>query len=350
MESLNCEKDNENYCDFCKRETEIKTDYIEGTKVCQSCGLVLQRNPIDTTVEYRIFSETNPKRNDPRRVGGIYNYKLADGGFALDIDGGKDDDFLKMLKRLNAHLNQNEDLMWHQTGSFIRKWCNALDLDTRVLLKAEEIFYTLDREKKAFNKQKLDSLSVAVICIASKQCHCPLKPQRLAKVADISIKELVKSYHLIKHYFPCLSSEVDAATYCEIFTNALGISDDMRSLMRAVVMAILEKSQVWGRNPRTIAATAIYIVTLLSKNEAKTLGEIFNIADISTNAIKTCYHDLYGTLDELIPTVDNLSSIDMLPEPSMPMENSTQKNCQNSILPRAQSRPSNLLEITVIDE
>lgn len=304
-------KDSESYCDFCKRETEIKTDYVEGTRVCQSCGLVLERNLIDTTAEYRIFSEGNSSGSDPRRVGGIYNYRLADGGLALDIDGGKNDEFSKTMKKLNMRLNDPEDRSLYKANSTIKKWCEALALNNQIVNKAEELFYTLDKEKKSFKGRSVDSLASAVLWIACRQCNCPLKPQQLSDVTNIPIKEMAKSYHLVKKYFPCFSS-VDAVTYCENFANTLGMSENMRALALNLTSKILEKRLVEGRNPRTIAATALYIISMLSKDERKTLKEISNASDIAENTIKTCYRELYDYRTEIVPKAEGMLPVETL--------------------------------------
>eukprot|EP00331_Platyophrya_macrostoma_P016147 CAMPEP_0176471552 /NCGR_PEP_ID=MMETSP0127-20121128/41187_1 /TAXON_ID=938130 /ORGANISM="Platyophrya macrostoma, Strain WH" /LENGTH=140 /DNA_ID=CAMNT_0017866195 /DNA_START=130 /DNA_END=552 /DNA_ORIENTATION=+ len=138
-----------------------------------------------------------------------------------------------------------------------------------------------------------------------------MKPQQLSDVTNIPIRDMAKSYHLVKKYFPCLPS-VDAVTYCENFANGLGMSEKLRSYTLSCTSNILEKRLVEGRNPRTIAATAIYMINMLSKEDKKSLKEISNISDIAENTIKTCYRELFDHRNEIIPKGDGISSPDSL--------------------------------------
>lgn len=299
------------YCTFCKRETETKVDYLAGARMCLSCGLMLEDNLVDTTAEYTLLSEGSLSSSDTRRVGGLFSHQLPENGLSLEIETNKNEKSSKNRKKGTMKRNEPEDRSLFKATGSIKKWCDALSLDKQILDKAEELFYTLDKEKKTFKGRSVESLASAVIWIACRQCNCPLKPQELSDITQIPIKDMAKSYHLVKKFFPCFSS-MNAVTYCETFARGLGIPESMSSLAQTLTSNILERRLVEGRNPRTIAAAAIYFISLLSKENKKTVKEISNVSDIAENTIKTCYRDLFDLRHEIIPKWDGMLSPDTL--------------------------------------
>ena len=74
-------------CEECKK-TELVINHVEGTIVCQNCGLVQQSRIIDDTSEWRTFSsETSSNGANPSRVGGKLNPYLSNYGIDTQVKG-----------------------------------------------------------------------------------------------------------------------------------------------------------------------------------------------------------------------------------------------------------------------
>ena len=67
-------------CEECL-SIELVINHVEGTIVCQNCGLVQQSRIIDDSSEWRTFSsETSNSGANPSRVGGKLNPYLSNYG------------------------------------------------------------------------------------------------------------------------------------------------------------------------------------------------------------------------------------------------------------------------------
>lgn len=74
-------------CDECKSD-ELVINHVEGTIVCQKCGLVQQSRIIDDSSEWRTFSsETSSNGANPSRVGGKLNPYLSNYGIDTQVKG-----------------------------------------------------------------------------------------------------------------------------------------------------------------------------------------------------------------------------------------------------------------------
>ena len=74
-------------CEECKK-AELVINHVEGTIVCQNCGLVQQSRIIDDSSEWRTFSsETSSGGANPSRVGGKLNPYLSNYGLDTQVKG-----------------------------------------------------------------------------------------------------------------------------------------------------------------------------------------------------------------------------------------------------------------------
>jgi transcription initiation factor TFIIIB Brf1 subunit/transcription initiation factor TFIIB len=66
----------------------LVVNHVEGTLVCQGCGLVQLSRIIDDSSEWRTFSsETSSGGSNPSRVGGRLNPYLSNHGIDTQVTG-----------------------------------------------------------------------------------------------------------------------------------------------------------------------------------------------------------------------------------------------------------------------
>lgn len=109
--------EDETYCSHCKKNTTILEDTGHGILKCSVCGLVLEENLIDKTKEWREFADGSSSGGDPRRIGGIRNEYLADGGLSLGVSGNEFTDtnrLMQMGNRLGGSSENRSIIRGHQ--------------------------------------------------------------------------------------------------------------------------------------------------------------------------------------------------------------------------------------------
>ena len=86
-------------CEECKK-ADLVIKHVEGTIVCNNCGLVQQSRIIDDASEWRTFSsETSNGGSNPNRVGGKLNPFLSNYGIDTQVVGKNASDIQKWNDR-----------------------------------------------------------------------------------------------------------------------------------------------------------------------------------------------------------------------------------------------------------
>ena len=291
----------DDYCPNCKKSTFLATDTGQGTVVCNSCGLVIEDRMIDQTKEYREFSDGNSSGADRRRIGGIRNELLEDGGLSLSISGNTSNQTTSRLASMSMRLGQSsEDRTLYRGTQLINKWGSLLNLQKSILSKAEEQFSKIESSKKSLKGRSIESIAAAVLYIASRMCSIPLKPHDIENATGVPIKDIKGAYKGVKNhvnYIPPL----DPPRYCSNFCAKLGLSHELSSSAYKIAENIKEKRLLDGRNPRTIASAAIYIAIQLSPDSKCSLKDISQHSKIAENTIKNSYKEIYVHRNDIVP-------------------------------------------------
>lgn len=87
----------------------------------------------------------------------------------------------------------------------------------------------------------------------------------------------------------------------EVFSGKLNLNIQTKNLAIDISDNIQELGIIEGRNPKTIAACAIYIAVKLLNIQNITLKDISRISEIADNTIKNAYRDIYTYFSKIIP-------------------------------------------------
>lgn len=303
---------NDDFCPHCKKSTLLATDSSQGTVVCGSCGLVIEDRMIDPTKEYREFSDGNSSGADRRRIGGIRNNFLDDGGLSLSIAGNSSNQATNRMMTLSNRLGSNsEDRSLFRGHQLINKWGSLLGLQKNILNKAEEQFSKIESSKKSLKGRSIESIAAAVIYIASRICSVPLKPHDIENTTGVPIKEIKGAYKAVKEHVAHIPP-LDPPRYCTNFCAKIGLPPEVSSAAYKITEQIKEKRLLDGRNPRTIASAAIYIAVQLSPDCKCTLKDISLHSKIAENTIKNSYKDIYPHRHEIVHEWKGRAPVDSL--------------------------------------
>ena len=109
-------------------------------------------------------------------------------------------------------------------------------------------------------------------------------------------------------YFQKILKELDIVApmittddFMERFCNNLGLTRTLGKIAQHIAKSTVDMDIAPGKSPISIAAAAIYVSTMISKHEKKSLQDIADVAGVATSTIAQTYKLIVPRVWELIP-------------------------------------------------
>ncbi|GAB4851627.1 Transcription initiation factor IIB-2 [Ancistrocladus abbreviatus] len=293
------------FCTDCKRSTEVVFDHSAGDTVCSECGLVLESHSIDETSEWRTFAnESND--NDPVRVGGPTNPLLTEGGLSTVISkpNGTTADFLSSSLGRWQNRGSNPERSLILAFMTIATMADRLGLVATIKDRACEIYKKVEEQKSSRGRNQ-DAILAACLYIACRQEDKPRTVKEICSIANGATKKEIgraKEY-IVKLLEVEMGQSVEMGTihagdFLRRFCSNLGMNNQA---VKAAQEAVQKSDGIdIRRNPISIAAAVIYIVTQLS-DEKKPLRDISLATGVAEGTIRNAYKDLHPNISKIIP-------------------------------------------------
>jgi len=290
------------FCRDCKQETDVVFDHSAGKTVCSECGLVLGPHSVDETSEWRTLA------NEYGNNGGPSNPLLTDGGLSTVIakPNGASGDFLSSsLGRWPNH-GSNPDLGLILAFQTIDIMAERLGLVPTIKDRANEIYKRVEDLKSSRGRNQ-EALLAACVYIACRQEDKPRTVKEICLIANgASKKEIVRAKEYIVKQLGLENGGqsvemgiIHVGDFMGRFCSNLGMN---HQAVKAAQESV-DKSEEFDirRNPISIAATVIYIITQLS-DDKKSLKDISVATGVAEGTIRNAYKDLYPHVSKIIPT------------------------------------------------
>ncbi|CAI9087869.1 OLC1v1022054C1 [Oldenlandia corymbosa var. corymbosa] len=300
------------YCTDCKMQTKMAFDHAAGDTICRECGAVMESWYIDETAEYRTFQNDWGNDHDPVRVGGPTNPLLAQaGGLFTRVSkapANKNSDIGDNLSRLPSRSVRDHDYDRLQASlSAIGEMAERMELVKTIQDRASEMFVKLEDQKSATKKNK-DALMAACIYIACRQAHAPRSPNEISTITNgVTKKEIGRAINFVIKQLQIEMGEtmemesVQAGDYLKRFCSQLLMSKEQIKAVQETV----KRSEDFDirRNPKSIAASIIYMISQLSADDSKrrSLREISLVTTVAEGTIRDGYKDLFAYSSRIIP-------------------------------------------------
>ncbi|WP_457557694.1 transcription initiation factor IIB [Candidatus Harpocratesius sp.] len=281
--------------DKCCENPQITT--AQGFSVCQNCGMVFDR--VYENAPRRAFTQEELK-----------NRKITEPVYSIigprTVIRGKTDSKGTLLEakyqvkysrlgKIHRSLTSSyERNLWIALPNFQRLQ-EKLGLPEMVIQDAIKIYQNAVKEKLTMGRS-IDILLAASIFVSLKIHGIPRVVEEIIKVVDVNKKNVVKCYRLlIIKILPKMNirvSNLDPVRYIEKFGEDLELpmrirQDAMRLVKRAKKNGLL----VEGKDPKGIAAAAIYISSHLHKNP-RTQTDIAKLSHITEVTLRVRCRDL----------------------------------------------------------
>lgn len=290
--------------------------FSEGDIVCGSCGLILSDRVVDTRSEWRTFSNDDQNGDDPSRVG--------DAGNPL-LDG---EDLSTMISYVPENVRAGRDLNRAQAKSLVDKkdnalvaayskisqMCNGYQLPKIVQDGAKEVYKMVYEERRLRGKSQ-ESIMAAAIFFGCRKAKVARTFKEIWALTNVPKKEIGKVFKLMLEvikeknetnpgaYSLIKDSEQTTQTSAEDlirrFCSHLGLSNDITNAAEHIARKCKESGILAGRSPITIAATVIYMASLIFGADVSP-SKIANRTGVSDGTIKTSFKVMYEDKDKLM--------------------------------------------------
>ena len=290
--------------EFVKRCPECNSinmtvDEKRGEVVCKSCGLVLDENMVDTSPEWREFSEDG---EDRRRAGAPATFTRADMGTGTQIGtaselynlpGGQRRKFMRLRQWHNRSSTSLERNLKYALVE-MKRVASLLNIPPSIEEEAARI-YNLAVRKALVRGRSMESVVVGAIYIASRRFNLPRSLNEICKLTGANKREVGKTYRFIARSLGVRLLPSGPAEYIPKFANKLGFN----SSTQTKAVEILKKAQnielTSGRGPIGLAAASLYVASLMT-GEKRTQREIADVVGVTEVTIRNRYKEIIERL------------------------------------------------------
>jgi len=276
-------------------------DYKRAELVCEDCGFVLDDNIIDPGPEWRAFD--HDQRMERSRTGPPATYRVHDKGLSTMIDWADKDSYenatfsedkaqmrrlRKWQKRIRVNNSTERNLSF--ALSELDRMASALSLP-RDVREASALIYRRALEKNLIRGRNIEGVATAALYAGCRECGVPRTLNEIAAVARVSRKEIGRTYRLIARELSLNFMPISPMVYVSRFCSALNLSGAVVTKAMEMIRHVNEKELMNGKGPMGVAASAIYIASILC-GEKRAQREVAEVVGVTEVTIRNRYKEI----------------------------------------------------------
>jgi len=305
MDSMTASLRTKMVCSECGSSSLLR-DYDTGELICQSCGYVISSTLIDQGPEWRAFDQE--QRDKLPRVGAPMTWTIHDKGLSTTI-GWQDRDAsghrLSPKERVRLYRLREWQKRSKVSDSAQRNLAHALSEISRITYKLNlprnvtetaSMIYRHALQRQIIRGRTIQSVAVASIYMACRQCSVIRTLEDVALAATITKKEAARNYRLLLRELNPEVPQVNPQGYMSKIVNKLSLTGETEMLAISILSTASKLKLTSGRGPSGISAACIYISSQIM-NEHWTQGEIAKAAQVTEVTIRNRYKELAQKLN-----------------------------------------------------
>jgi transcription initiation factor TFIIB len=281
-------------------------DYETGELVCYSCGLVISFDHLDLGPEWRAFDEV--EREKLPRVGAPMSWTIHDKGLSTTISWEMRDAHGQMLSpesRARIYRIKKWDTRSKLADSYERNLAYALSEINGIsyklnlpknVIETSSIIYRQALQRKLIRGRTIQSIAVATIYMACRQCNIIRSLKDIANVANITVKDAARNYRFLIRELNQRIPSTNPSGYISSLVNKLGLRGETERLALQVLSIAANQKFTTGRGPNGMAAACVYISSQLT-GERLTQAIIAKEAQVTEVTIRNRYKELVQKLE-----------------------------------------------------
>jgi transcription initiation factor TFIIB len=166
----------------------------------------------------------------------------------------------------------------------------------RTVRETAAMIYRKAALKNLVRGRSIPGVTAASIYAACRQCHVPRTLDETSIVANISRKEIGRTYRFISRELGLKLLPTSPEDYVSRFCSELKLSSDVRAKTIKILQDATHGELTSGRGPTGMAAASLYIACVLC-GERRTQREIADIAGVTEVTIRNRYKELTQKLN-----------------------------------------------------
>ena len=267
--------------------TNLIQDYDTGEEVCSRCGLVVSDDIIDSGPEWRAF--TTAEKDSRPRVGMARSYALYDMGLTTSFKGNRDamgnrldlETMNKMNKLKRYDTRSKMDDTWGRNLSIamaeLDRMATSLHIQQNVKERAA-LIYRKALKKDLIRGRSIDAFIAASVYAACRVMKVPRPLKTVSKASTRQHSEVSRTYRLLLKELNLKMPIDDPMKFIPSIASKLKIRRETEQAAIDVLMRARAKQGLSGKDPRGIAAAALYMACLekddkrIQKDVAKAAG------------------------------------------------------------------------------
>ncbi len=287
---------------------ELVQNIEKGERTCASCGLVVSDHRIDTGPEWRAF--TSDERDARSRAGAPTNMSIHDKGLSTTIDwrdydstgrrftAKKRSEIYRLRKwQIRTRVHSSVDRNLAQAMAELDRLASQLGL-AKSIKELAAMMYRKLVVKRLAKSRSIDAMVGAAVYAACRQRETPRSLEEIAHHSRVSKKKIGQHYRLLVEKLKIRMPISDPTNYVPRFIAQLRLNEVEGFQQK--VFEILEEAKnkrtlVTGRDPRGLAAAAIYIASILL-NHRVTQRDIAAAAGVTEVTVRNRYKELVQKL------------------------------------------------------
>jgi transcription initiation factor TFIIB len=287
-------------------DTHLDRDYSRAEIVCKNCGLVIEAEIIDHGPEWRAFDSN--QREKRSRTGSPMTYTIHDKGLSTVIDWKNRDSYGKSIPTRNRaqlyRLRQWQRRVRISDGternlaialSGLDRLASSLNLP-RIVRETAAMIYRKSALKKLVRGRSIEGVTAASLYAACRQCNVPRTLDEISKIAQISKKDVGRTYRYISRELELKLLPTSPHDYISRFCSVLKLSNEVKEKANEILNEAVKKELTSGRGPTGIAAASIYIASVLCC-EQRTQRDISDVAGVTEVTIRNRYKEINEKLE-----------------------------------------------------
>ena len=287
--------------------TEVVQDLEKGERICAACGLVISDHRIDTGPEWRAF--TADEKDARSRTGAPTNYAIHDKGLSTMIDwrdhdsqgkrftAKKRSEIYRLRKwQIRTRVHSSVDRNLAQAMSELDRLASQLGL-TRSIKELAALLYRKLIIRRLARSRSIDAMVGASIYAACRLRSAPRSLEEISRHSRVTKKKIGQHYRLLVEKLGLRMPISEPANYVPRFITQLGLPGKVqRKVLEILENAKKQRSLITGRDPRGLAAAAIYIASILEDSRV-TQRDIALAAGVTEVTVRNRYKELVKRLN-----------------------------------------------------
>ncbi|UCC33383.1 MAG: transcription initiation factor IIB [Candidatus Bathyarchaeota archaeon] len=269
--------------------SRIVLDRERGESICGECGFVLAEDMLSSRPEWRAF--TPEEQQAKRRAGAPADFAHYNKGLPTTIKVDRDafgrplpsevrSQMWRLRKwhiRSQLHASESRNLM-HAMNE-LERLSDKLHIPAPIRSRAAIIY------RRALDKGLVRGRSIAAMIAGALYIACRLAriPKSLKEIGETSVreeKEVARSYRLLLRRLKIEMPIHNPLDYVSKVAGKAGLGGEIEGQAVRIIRKAQKKRLTMGKDPRGVAATALYIACRLEGKKV-TQKEIAEAADIT---------------------------------------------------------------------